>query len=181
VRRTCWLVAALVAVVLGFAAVAAEVELHYFWAATCPDCLVMKEFLAELSAEYPTLKVVDYDVRADPGNLRLMLTLARAYGLTQERTPTVFVGGVAVAGIGRGVELRIQEEVERCLAEGCASPLDRLAQKLRPVWRILGIAGLAVGGVVLIYLGWRRWRRGSRAAPHRRQKRRSGPRRKKRG
>ncbi|HAZ30747.1 TPA: hypothetical protein DCY65_04165 [Candidatus Acetothermia bacterium] len=127
--RSRWIASTLLVALLGFVSVAAEVELHYFWAATCPDCLVMKEFLAELSAEYPTLKVVDYDVRADPGNLRLMLTLARAYGLTQERTPTVFVGGVAVAGIGRAVELRIQEEVERCLAEGCASPLDRPSAK----------------------------------------------------
>lgn len=111
---------------LGIVAGAAQVELHYFWSATCPDCQVMWEFLRGLAQEYPELEIVDHEVTFHPGNFRLMVTLAREYGLEKETTPTVIVGDLAVAGIGRAVELRIREEVERCLAQGCPSPLERL-------------------------------------------------------
>ena len=118
-------------VVLGAAAIAAPVELYYFWAPTCPDCLVMKAFLTELGQEHPELKIVDHDVKASRANQQRMVALAQAYGLLLDRTPTVVVGEVAVSGIGRAVELQIREEVERCLAEGCASPLDRLSDGTR--------------------------------------------------
>jgi len=161
--------------VASFGAFAAEVELHYFWSTTCPDCAVMKAFLAELAQEYPTLKVIDYNVAA-PANWQRMVTLARVYGLTRERTPTVVVGGIAVSGIGRAVELQIREEVERCLAEGCPSPLARLTQRLQPVLRILAITAIVVGGGVLSLVVGIRWRRrsGRRAGSPRKRKQHPG-------
>lgn len=139
---------------IGLSAVAAEVELHYFWSATCPDCQVMKAFLDELSQEYPELTIVAHEVTFNPDNWRLMVALAQAYGLTKEVTPTVIVGNLAAAGIGRAVELRIREEVERCLAQGCPSPLERLPGKLRPALSPLEIALLVVVGLGLILLVW---------------------------
>lgn len=146
--RTVGMVVALI--LSGAVAAAAPVELHYFWSATCPDCQVMKAFLAELSQEYPDLAIVEHEVTFTPDNWRLMATLAQAYGLEKETTPTVFVGDLAVAGIGRAVELQIREEVERCLGAGCPSPLARLPQKLRPVLSPLEIAVLLAVGVLLI-------------------------------
>lgn len=132
--------------------VAAEVELHYFWSATCPDCLVMKAYLAELQRAYPELRVVAHEVTFNPDNWRLMVTLGKAYGLTKEVTPTVFVGNLAVTGVGLAVELQIEEEVLRCRAQGCPSPLDRLPAKLRRVLSPLEIVLILAVGVVALLL-----------------------------
>lgn len=134
---------------LAFAAMAAQVELHLFWSATCPDCHVMKAFLEELAKEYPDLVVVEHEVSFNPDNWRLMVTLARAYGLKEETVPTVFVGNLAITGIGRAVELQIREEVERCLAQGCPSPMERLPATKARVLSPLEIA-LLLGIVVLV-------------------------------
>ncbi len=128
---------------------AAEVELHLFWSATCPDCHVMKAWLEELAKEYPELVIVDHEVTFDPDNWRLMVTLGRAYGLKEETVPTVIVGDLAITGIGRAVELRIREEVERCLAQGCPSPMERLPEKRARVLSPLEIA-LLLGIVVVV-------------------------------
>lgn len=143
----------LLGLMLGVAAAGAEVELHYFWSATCPDCLVMKAYLAELQRAYPELRVVAHEVTFSPDNWRLMVTLGKAYGLTKEVTPTVFVGNLAVTGVGLAVELQIEEEVLRCRTQGCPSPLERLPAKLRRVLSPLEIVLiLAVGVVVLLLL-----------------------------
>lgn len=145
--RPLWIALALGVLTVG--ALAAPVELHLFWSATCPDCHIMKAFLEELAQEYPELVVVEHEVTFEPDNWRLMVTLARAYGLKEEKVPTVMVGDLAVTGIGRAVELRIREEVERCLAQGCPSPTERLPAKKAWVLSPLEIA-LLLGIVVVV-------------------------------
>lgn len=137
--------------------VAAAVEVHHFWSATCPDCLVMKAFLAGLAQEHPGLVVIEHEVTFSPHNWRRMVTLGEAYGLKRAVTPTVIVGDLAVAGIGRGVELQIREEVERCLAQGCPSPLERLPDRLRPALSPFEIALLVVVGTALVWLVLSLW------------------------
>jgi thiol-disulfide isomerase/thioredoxin len=120
--------------VLGTVAMAAQengdpfssVELHFFWAAGCPNCEVMHAFLDELATDYPDLNVVAHEVAFHPDEWRLMMSLAESYGIDGEETPMVFVGRLGTSGIGRATELLIKEEVERCLAQGCSSPLERL-------------------------------------------------------
>lgn len=144
------LIGALILSAFAFSAWASQVELHLFWSATCPDCHIMKAFLEELAQEYPDLKIVEHEVTFNPDNWRLMVTLARAYGLTEEKVPTVIVGNLAVTGIGRAVELQIREEVERCLAQGCPSPMERLPEKKARVLSPLEIAILL--GIVVVVL-----------------------------
>ena len=143
----------LAAIGVAAAAGAAQVELYYFWSATCPDCQIMWEFLRGLAEEYPELVINDYEVTFNPDNWRLMVSLAKAYGLEEGETPTVIVGNLVTTGIGRAVELRIREEVERCLTAGCPSPLDRLPQQT--VWRLSPLEALfiiLIGLAVFFYL-----------------------------
>lgn len=136
-------------------AVAAGVELYHFWSATCPDCMVMKAFLSGLEARYPELRVVSREVTFSPGNWRMMVTLGEAYGLAKQVTPTVFVGRLAVTGIGLAAELQIEEEVLRCRAEGCPSPLERLPETLRRVLSPLEIVLILAVGVAVLLLVWK--------------------------
>jgi thiol-disulfide isomerase/thioredoxin len=134
---------------------AAEVELHYFWSATCPDCMVMKAYLAGLQDRYPELRVVAHEVTFSPDNWRRMVTLAREYGLAKESVPTVFVGNLAVVGVGLAVELQIEEEILRCRAEGCPSPLERLPTSLRRVLSPLEVLLILAVGVAVLLLVWK--------------------------
>lgn len=141
----------LLVLALGPVATAAEVELHFFWAAGCPNCEVMRSFLDELAQEYPELRVIPHEVVFHPDEWRLMTSLAAAWGIESEETPMVFVGDRATVGIGRAVELLIREEVERCLAHGCSSPLDRLGEaRWRPSPFELSLVALVV--VALLYI-----------------------------
>lgn len=136
-------------------AVAEAVELHYFSAATCPDCLVMKGYLATLSVEFPGLRIVEHEVGFSGDNYRLMAAVAESYGLEKYATPVVAVGDLATTGIGLAVELRLHEEIARCVTEGCPSPLSRLPEA--PRWRLSPIdlvVILAVGTVAILLLAW---------------------------
>lgn len=149
------LLVSVVAVGIALMAGAGQVELHYFWSATCPDCQIMKEFLQGLQEDYPDLVIVDHEVTFDPDNWRLMVTLAEAYGVEEATTPLVIVGELAVSGVGRAVELHIREEVERCLAVGCPPPLERLPK--RQAWALSPLNLFiiaALGLLVILYLSW---------------------------
>jgi thiol-disulfide isomerase/thioredoxin len=140
----------LLSLALSTVALGAPVEVHLFWSATCPDCYALKAFLAELAQEYPELKIVDHEVAFNPENWRIMVTLARAYGLTEEKVPTVFVGNLAISGVGRAVEFQISKEVERCLAQGCPSPMARLPA--RRAWVLSPLEIVLILGVAFLVL-----------------------------
>lgn len=148
-RRTVWIAL----VVLGVMGAGAPVELHYFWAATCPDCAVMKDYLASLAAEFPELRIVDHEVGFSGENFRLLAAVAEAYGLEQYATPVVAVGDLATTGVGSVVELLLYEEVTRCTLEGCPSPLARIEDSLpapAPVtWAWILVV---LGGAALLFL-----------------------------
>ena len=121
-----WIV--FVLLLIGFGASAAEVKLLFFYLTGCSQCAPMKEFLAELMERYPELEVRAYEVGLSPKNWRLMMRLADAYGLKDAEVPVVFVGELGVAGPAPGNTLLIEEEVQRCIAEGCPSPIERLGR-----------------------------------------------------
>lgn len=135
---------------------AAPVELHYFWAATCPDCSVMKTYLADLSAQFPELRIVEHEVGYSGDNFRLMTAVAEAFGLEKYATPVVAVGELATTGIGLAVELRLYEEVVRCTGTGCPSPLARLPAalpwRLSPIDLVLILAAGTAAVLVLIWI-----------------------------
>jgi len=132
---------------------AAEVELLFFYVQGCSVCAPMKEFLDELSKRYPELKIISYETALSPKNYRLMLQLADAYGLEDVEVPVVFVGDLGVWDSGVQNELLIEEEVRRCIEEGCPSPLERLDEgRWLPVLNPLETAALMIFAAWVIYL-----------------------------
>ncbi len=137
----------------GVAAAAAEVDLLFFHIAGCSQCAPMKAFLDDLAKRYPELNVISYEVGLSPRNWRLMMRLADAYGLGDVEVPVVFVGDLGVAGPGRANELLIEEEVQRCIAEGCPSPLERLGRgRWIPVLNPLETVVLILFAAWVLYL-----------------------------
>lgn len=142
---------------IGLSAMAGEVELLFFYLAGCPQCASMKAFLDDLGERYPDLKVVPYEVGLSPKNWHLMVRLARAYGLKEVEVPVVFVGDVGVSGPGAANELLIEEEVKRCMAAGCPSPMERLGQggwvfSLSPL-EVVAVAAFLAWVLYLLFRG----------------------------
>ncbi|MDQ7039298.1 MAG: conjugal transfer protein TraF [Aquificota bacterium] len=134
-------------------ATATEVELLFFYVQGCSVCAPMKEFLDRLSERYPELKVISYETALSPKNYRLMIRLADAYGLGNVEVPVVFVGDLGVWGPGAQNELLIEEEVQRCLEEGCPSPLERVDEgRWLPLLNPLETAALIIFAAWVIYL-----------------------------
>jgi|Deesub1362B_J571_1020462.scaffolds.fasta_scaffold15768_1 thiol-disulfide isomerase/thioredoxin len=120
--RTKWLLA--LAAVVAVSGYAAEVEVVLFWTAGCPPCLRMKDFLSQLERDYPGVEVLAYEVIHSPANWRLFTQVSQAYGVELGTPPVTFVGELVVEGSGRTAEMQVQQEVLRCLQEGCPSPLS---------------------------------------------------------
>jgi len=128
------------------------VELYYFWAVGCPDCVVMSAFLDELADEVPELELVKFEVGDSPGNWQMMTELARGYGAEAVYVPMVFVGERAATGAGRVVEGLIREEVARCVEVGCPSPSMWLPEDRGPSLSPVGSRIIAAAMIALIVL-----------------------------
>jgi cytochrome c biogenesis protein CcdA len=45
--------------------------------------------------------------------------------------PLIFLGEDAITGFSEDAELELERKIERCIAQGCGSPLDRAAGSAR--------------------------------------------------
>lgn len=64
----------------------------------CPHCTKAEEFLAQLKAEQPSLKVIVRDVQKEPAALERLKELARTLNAGAARVPAVYVGGQLIVG-----------------------------------------------------------------------------------
>ncbi len=111
---------------LAFPAAAADEKpwIVFFFEEGCPDCALVEEVLAGLTAELPESTIARYDI-ADPETLDLLMELATAYEVEVSAVPVVFVGGEVVLGAGRAQEFELRNAIGECTIHGCPSPLAR--------------------------------------------------------
>jgi glutaredoxin len=121
--------------VLPGAAVHAEagqpVDLAFFYGRGCPHCAAMKQFLQIMEEKHPQLRVREYEVYFDDNNARLFERVADAYHFQITGVPTIFLGEDAITGFSEDAEAGLEQKIERCIAQGCGSPLDRTAGAAR--------------------------------------------------
>ena len=118
------------------------VELVYFYGAGCPHCARMGEFLQRMRAQYPHLRLREFEVYGDRANARLLARVAAGYRVEIEGVPMVFVGDHALGGISDEITAGIERAIAECGARGCGSPLARAAATGAP-------AGLTLSAVVM--------------------------------
>ncbi|BCR06829.1 membrane protein [Desulfuromonas versatilis] len=126
-RVPCWRLLFLVLLILPCRVLAqggsGEVRLHYFWTQACPHCAEATPFLETLRSRYPQLRIQQYDVWSSREHFDLMVQLSKAAGSSLVSTPTIAIGGRVWSGFSAAVAGEIEEQVVRCLAEGCPDPL----------------------------------------------------------
>jgi cytochrome c biogenesis protein CcdA/glutaredoxin len=103
------------------------VDLMLFYGRGCPHCAAMRDYLATLKDRYPQLRARTYEVYFDGANARLFERMANAYKFKIEGVPTAFLGDRVFSGYADDLQPAIERQIQQCVAQGCASPLSRVA------------------------------------------------------
>jgi len=107
-----------------------EVVIYFFWGEGCPHCTNQKPFLDKLVQKYSQLRVEDFEIYRNLDNQKLFTQVAGVYGTTPRGVPMTFIGRDFVVGFGseETTGRQIEDLVKGCLAAGCPSPEQILAQ-----------------------------------------------------
>lgn len=116
--------AALVLALLCFAAAAqsaARVEVYVFWAIGCPHCERELEFLKQIEATEPRIRVNALEVTRDAGNRRAFAAVIERLRIDDPAVPLTVIADAPMVGYASdatsGAEIR--RLADRCLARGC--------------------------------------------------------------
>lgn len=101
------------------------VDLYFFEGQGCPHCAKMKSFLEGLKADYPNLKVYDFEVYFNKENQALFSKMAEVYKSDANGVPAIFIGDEAIQG--EAYE-KVKNAVEKCSGQVCASPISKIGQ-----------------------------------------------------
>jgi cytochrome c biogenesis protein CcdA len=99
-----------------------------------------------MTEKHPQLRVHDYEVYFDDENARLFERVADAYHFQIAGVPTIFLGEDAITGFSEDAEPELEQKIERCITQGCRSPLDRTAGEARN--RTLTFSAVVFGAAV---------------------------------
>jgi cytochrome c biogenesis protein CcdA/glutaredoxin len=122
------------------------VDLAFFYGRGCPHCAAMKQFLDTMSEKHQELRVHEYEVYFDDANARLFERVADAYHFQITGVPTIFLGDDAITGYSEAATPGLEQKIERCIAQGCGSPLERNAGEART--RTLTFSAVVFGAAV---------------------------------
>ncbi|MBW2970109.1 hypothetical protein KY319_03225 [Candidatus Woesearchaeota archaeon] len=103
-----------------------EVVIYEFYGKGCPHCSSLNAFLEELKPKYPSLKVIEKEVYFNKSNIVLFETMSSAFGQEISGVPAIFIDDTVIVGFSPVIKDKIEQEIQRCLAEGCPSPLNRV-------------------------------------------------------
>lgn len=102
-----------------------KVTVYFFWGDGCPHCAEEKPFLEDLKQEYPEdLEVKMFEVYHSQKNVELFRAVAKAYGTEAGGVPATFIGENNWVGFRESTTgEEIESYIEKCMDEGCESPL----------------------------------------------------------
>jgi cytochrome c biogenesis protein CcdA len=129
---------------------AKPVDLVLFYGRGCPHCAAMQDFLQMMREKYPTLRLRQYEVYFSAANDRLFERMAHAYRVEILGVPTAFLGPQVFAGYADEMRPEFEAAIRRCIAQGCESPLTRVAgvaAKVRPLTVSAVLLGAAVDAI----------------------------------
>ncbi len=109
-----------------FAQEGKETDLALFYGRGCPHCGGARTFLEQMEEKYPQLNVTEYETYFDNKSRELFQEMADVYGNGIQGVPTVFIDEKVIVGFSNAIAISIEQEIKRCIEQGCISPLDKL-------------------------------------------------------
>jgi len=106
-----------------------QVVVYQFYGKGCPHCAQEEFFLQELEEKYPELEVKSFEIYFNDDNRILFQEMADAFNTDIQGVPTLFINGKVIVGFSNAIGQSIEQEVKRCIEEGCAAPDEVLDQK----------------------------------------------------
>lgn len=103
-----------------------DVDLVLFYGQGCPHCSKAKLFLDEIYEQYPSLNIIEYEVYSNRENSRLFQQMADAFETEIGGVPTFFIDDRVIVGFSDDLGEKLEKEIQRCIQEGCVSPMDKL-------------------------------------------------------
>lgn len=100
-----------------------SVTLYFFWGQGCSHCVVEKPFLDQLEQDY-NVTINKYDA-TDETNKEIYEKFKGLYGLEYAGFPAAFIGDRYLVG-DRAIIENLEDEVKRCIKEGCPCPLWKI-------------------------------------------------------
>ena len=146
-----------VAAAIGFvassvlAAAEQQADVLVFYREECNDCRHMEEVLDELLSVYPEIRVARVE-EAEPGATDLMWALSAKYGIFPSKFPVIFVGDLAIVGVGRDKELQLRAAVLSCVFDSCPSPMSRLERDPFPITTVAIVLTVVLSVAILLFL-----------------------------
>jgi hypothetical protein len=70
-----------------------ELQLYYFWSASCPHCLEAQPFIVSIPIERPWVQLHTYEVSRHPEHARRYVDMAAALGVRAESVPALLFCG----------------------------------------------------------------------------------------
>jgi len=96
-----------------------------FYEDGCPSCVEMEDLLLALAPDLTDREIARYEI-SEPESQELLTVLANAYDIEVTSVPIVFVGEIAITGMGRAQEFALRNALGDCKIEGCVSPISQL-------------------------------------------------------
>jgi cytochrome c biogenesis protein CcdA/glutaredoxin len=113
-------------VIPAFAQEKNPVDLYFFYGQGCPHCAKMSTFLEEMEESYSTVTVFEKEIYSNTENRELFQEMSDAFEVEISGVPTVFIGDKVIVGFSNSVGEELEDEIQKCIAERCSSPLEKL-------------------------------------------------------
>lgn len=100
--------------------------LYFFKMKGCSHCAEEEPFLEELQEKYPSLVVVDKEIRGNRENEKLLEEMVNEYGREKVLVPATFIGEDAWLGFRKEIKNEIEAKVKYCSQNSCVNPMVKL-------------------------------------------------------
>jgi len=114
-----------------------KVVVYQFYGRGCPHCAQEDIFLQNLEEKYPELEVRSFEIYFNDDNRILFQNMADSFNTEIQGVPTLFINGKVIVGFSNAIGQSIEQEIKRCIEQGCLSP-DEILDRGKDIVSVVG-------------------------------------------
>lgn len=106
-----------------------KVDVYVFYGKGCPHCNRVLDFLDSIKSSYPSMNIVEHEIYFNEESRLLFWQMADAFNVEIGGVPTIFIDEKVIVGFDNAIARLLEDEIKRCIAEGCVSPSKKLEEE----------------------------------------------------